>query len=218
MDNNNLWYKTFIAWLPLGAVIVIFSGLVYAAVQQSYRMSANDPQIQVAEDVALAVSNGQAPPDSIVPTQPSADMAKSLSTFLAIYSATGTPIGSSVALDGKLPIPPAGMFDYVRQHGEFKETWEPKPGLRIAAVMVPYNGLQSGFILVGRSLREVEIREANLEKMAAAAGVAAVLITFLLMLYFSKMAVPNGSSGVNTELDKTVGLEHQHDHHSHHEG
>ena len=213
--QKNLVRSVFISWLPLGVAIVIFSGLVYAAVQQNYRMSANDPQIQVAEDVALAVTTGQATPDSIVPAAPTADMAKSLSTFLAIYTATGTPIGSSVALDGKLPVPPSGVFDSVKQHGEDRFTWEPKSGLRIAAVMTQYSGPQSGFILVGRSLREVEIREANLELMAAVAGVAALLITFLLMLYFAKMAAPDNSSA-EAESEKAAGPEHHHEHHEHH--
>lgn len=226
MKDNNVWRKTLVSWLPLGVVIVIFSGLVYAAVQQSYRMSANDPQIQVAEDVSLAVTSGQAPPDSIVPAQPSADMAKSLSTFLAIYNATGTPIGSSVALDGKLPVPPSGVFDSVKLHGEDRFTWQPKPGLRLAAVVVPYSGSQSGFVLVGRSLREVEIREANLEMMAAVAGVAALLITFLLMLYFAKAAAAGDSfepsaslAGIPAPEYRDEGQEHKehhgHDHHHH---
>ena len=111
----------------------------------------------LGEALWLARSAGQAPPDSIVPAQPTADMAKSLSTFLAIYNATGTPIGSSVSLDGKLPVPPSGVFDSVKLHGEDRFTWQPKPGLRLAAVVTQYSGPQSGFVLVGRSLREVEI-------------------------------------------------------------
>ncbi len=213
MIKDNIWKKTFVSWLPLAVVIVIFSGLVYAAVQQNFRMSANDPQIQVAEDVALAVTTGQAPPESIVPAQPTADMAKSLSTFLVIYTATGTPIGASVALDGKLPVPPSGVFDSVKQHGEDRFTWEPKPGLRIAAVVTQYSGPQSGYVLVGRSLREVEIREANLELMAAVAGVAALLITFLLMLYFAKMSAPENSVA-KAEPEKAAEPEHHHEHHS----
>lgn len=138
--DQNVWRKAFISWLPLGIVIVFFSGLVYVAVQQNYRSAANDPQIQVAEDVAFAVSHGQAPPDQIVPAAPTADIAQSLSTFLAIYSATGTPIGASVALDGKLPVPPSGVFDAVKQHGDDRFTWQPKPGLRFAAVMTQYSG------------------------------------------------------------------------------
>ena len=54
--------QTFIAWLPFAIIIVIFSGLVYAIVQQNYRQSANDPQIQIAEDLATAISQGQPSP------------------------------------------------------------------------------------------------------------------------------------------------------------
>src|SRR5689334_10836553 len=107
MEQQNVWQKTFFNWVPLGAAVVIMSGLVYGAVQQTYRQGANDPQIQVAEDVVTAINQGSASPESIVPPQPTADMAGSLSTFLLIYNATGTPVGGSVALNGKIPTPPA---------------------------------------------------------------------------------------------------------------
>ena len=60
MQGKSDWYKGLILWLPLGLVTLILCGLVNLAVQQNYRMSANDPQIQIAEDVADAVSQGKA--------------------------------------------------------------------------------------------------------------------------------------------------------------
>ncbi len=42
-------------WLPLALVIVAMSGLVYLAVQQALRLSANSPQVQMAEDAAAAL-------------------------------------------------------------------------------------------------------------------------------------------------------------------
>jgi len=41
-------------WLPLAIVIKLLCGLVYVAVQQEVRLSANDPQIGMAEDLAAA--------------------------------------------------------------------------------------------------------------------------------------------------------------------
>ena len=61
-QGKNKWYKAFLLWLPLGLVTLILCGLVNLAVQQNYRMSANDPQIQAAEDVAAAISQGKATP------------------------------------------------------------------------------------------------------------------------------------------------------------
>jgi hypothetical protein len=181
--------QTFNAWLPLAVVIVIFSGLAYAAVQQNYRQSANDPQIQIAEDIADAINTGKAQPDSIVSPEPTADISSSLATFAAIYSATGTPVGSSVSLDGKLPTLPSRIFDYARLHKEDHLTWQPKAGVRIAAVVVYFGGANPGFVLVGRSLREIEIREGQTELMSGLAGIIALVLTFIVMLYFTNKAM-----------------------------
>ena len=105
--SKNDWYKVFVLWLPLGLVTLFLCGLVNLAVQQNYRMSANDPQIQAAEDVASAVSQGKATPDELFQGTPT-EMASSLASFIITYTATGTPIVSSVVLDGKTPVCPAG--------------------------------------------------------------------------------------------------------------
>src|ERR1051326_547986 len=102
-NTNKLWKDTFISWLPLAATIVIFAGLVYVAVLQNYRSVSDDPQIQIAEDISMAVSAGKATPDQIVSAAPSQDMTSTLATFVAMYNATGTPLGASVVLNGKLP-------------------------------------------------------------------------------------------------------------------
>src|SRR4051812_42163598 len=125
MKMNKDLTSIFLKWLPLGVAIVMFSGLVYVAVQQNYRALANDPQIQIAQDISNAITQGT-PPDSIVPPNPTVDITQSLAPFVAIYNATGTPIGSSVGVDGKLPVLPGGVFDYVKMHGEERLTWQPK--------------------------------------------------------------------------------------------
>jgi hypothetical protein len=173
-------------WLPLAVTIIIFTGLVAVAVQQNYRMSANDPQIQIAEDVSTAINNGSAAPDAIVSPTPTSDIAASLSAFVTVFSSTTTPIGSSVALNGKLPTLPAGVFSYVNAHGEDRFTWQPQPGLRIAAVVTKYGGAASGYVLAGRSLRDIEVREGQLNIMAAVAGVLALLLSFLIMWWNTK--------------------------------
>ena len=184
MKQNRL-AETFKAWLPFAVVIIILSGLAYVAVQQNYRMSANDPQIQVAEDVSTAIALGQAAPDTIVPATPTQDMTQSLSAFVIIYSATSSPIGSSVGLDGKIPPLPAGVADYASVHGQDRFTWEPKPGVRIAAVVSHFAGPVPGYVLVGRSLKEIEIRENNLTIMTAVAAAIGLVLVFLVLFLVS---------------------------------
>lgn len=194
---------TFNAWLPFAIIIVIFSGLAYAAVQQSYRQSANDPQIQIAEDLATAIAQGQAQPGQIAPAQGTTEIAGTLSPFVLIYNATSTLIGSSALLDGKNPSFPTSVFDYVRAHGEWRQTWQPANGVREAVVVVPYSGGSSGFLVVGRSLKEIEIRENQTEFLSAMAGLIALVLTFIVLLYFTNKSL---KSRVVEELTLDVKL------------
>jgi hypothetical protein len=161
--------NVFRQWLPLAVAITAVCGLVYLAVQQELRQTANDPQIQIAEDAVAALEKG-ATVDSRVPAEKVA-IESSLAPFVMVFDDRGGVLGSSAALHGKTPGLPEGILDYVRGHGQDRVTWQPEPGVRIAAVVVRYQGAQPGFVLAGRSLREVEIRESNMESIAGIAWI-----------------------------------------------
>jgi hypothetical protein len=154
-------------WLPLAFVIVLLCGLVYLAVQQSLRMGANDPQIQMAEDAAAALAVGGTP-ESILPAA-QVDISNSLAPFMVVYSDTGQPLASYGFLHGTAPLLPPSVFDYTHQKGEDRVSWQPESGVRVAAVVVSYGGSQPGFVLTGRSLREVEIREGQIQQITGIA-------------------------------------------------
>jgi len=180
---------TFVSWLPFAIIIVIFSGLAYAVVQQNYRQGANDPQIQIAQDLATAISQGQ-PADQIVPAQGTTELAGTLSPFVMIYSATSTLTGSSALLDGKNPSFPTSVFDYVRVHGQWRQTWQPASNVREAVVVQSYtSGASSGFLVVGRSLKEIEIRENQTQRLSGLAGILALVLTFVVMLWTTNSAM-----------------------------
>ncbi len=63
------------SWIPFAVVLTAVALMVYAAVQQVYRSSANDPQIQMAEDTAARLAAG-ASPETVVAGEP-VDMARS---------------------------------------------------------------------------------------------------------------------------------------------
>ncbi len=199
MVNKATLKETFINWFPLAIVIVIFSGLVYGAVQQSYRQAANDPQIQIAQDLVTAIGQGQ-PVDQIVPPQGTTELSNTLSPFVLIYSASSTIIGSSAVLDGKVPSFPASVLERVKMHGEQRLTWQPRQGVREAVVVTQFTskqpGFESGYIVAGRSLKEVEVREKQLCLMTALAGVISLVLTFLALLYFIVMSKRRGMSGM----------------------
>ena len=162
--------------LLFNAVILsaLASGLalaLYTIPQQVLRQGANDPQIALAGDLAAKLEQGIAPAAAVPAT--SVDMARSLSPFVIVYDDQGHPLASQAQLNGQIPAPPQGVFNNARQHGEARLSWQPvlgrERGVRIAAVVQRVqraDGTPGGFVLAGRSLREVEARELQVSQMA----------------------------------------------------
>ncbi len=151
--DNIVW-----AWLPIGMTVTLLCGLMYVLVQQDIRQSANDPQIQIAQDAAAYLETGGSA-QTMIASVPKVDIANSLAVYMIIYDDKGTVLASSAQLDGKTPELPMGVLDYAREHVQHRITWQPKPGVRSAAVIVRYVDGTHGFVLVGRSLREIEDRK-----------------------------------------------------------
>lgn len=144
-------------------VVTVVVALIYATVQQSYRTAANDPQIQMAEDLSAELGAGKSvaniyPEDTI-------DITHSLSPVVIFYDNSGKPIRSTGYLDGKMCQLPSGVFDHARKMGMHKVTWQPRYDVRMAVVLMHINSSPVEFVAAARSLREVEVREANLTKM-----------------------------------------------------
>ena len=161
-------FGTIRAWLPFALLVSACAGLIYVAVQQDLRQGADDPQIQIAEDAARAIEAG-ASADTIVPKQ-TVDAGVSLAPWVAVYDASGTLVASSGKLDGAaLPIP-QGFFNERTWEAnkihpspagdETRVTWEPETGVRHAVVIIHMIvGPKGGYVVAGRSLRDVETRE-----------------------------------------------------------
>lgn len=160
--------------LSIAAVITVVMGVLYMNVQQGYRTGANDPQIQLAEDISSSIKLGH----SISPflKDDTVDLSKSLSPFFILYDNDGKPIQSSALLNGKVPQLPAGVLDYVKVHDEDRITWQPQPGARLATVIKKTGSSPVAFVAVGRSLKEVEVRESNLRTTVAGGWIVCMLI------------------------------------------
>ncbi len=174
--------------IPLLVAITLIYGAIYVIAQQTYRMGANDPQIQLAEDAALSLQGGQ-PVSSVVPS-PKVDIGRSLSPYLVVYDDAGKPVAGSGRLHDQLPTLPAGVFDYTRSHGEDRLSWQPEVGVRSAVVIVHYAGTQPGFVMAGRSLREVENRLDQLLLQVGAGWVGTVFITFVVVVFVELLFRP----------------------------
>src|SRR5207249_4377544 len=72
------------------AIITLIFGVIYAETRQSLRQSANDPQIQMAEDAAVQLS-ADINPNEVLP-QGRVDLSTSLSPFIIVYDEAGQPV------------------------------------------------------------------------------------------------------------------------------
>jgi len=174
-------------WLPLAVAVTGVCGLVYLAVQQELRRYADDPQIQLAEDAAYAIETGasvesQVPGDRI-------PIERSCAPFITVFDDRGEVLRSSGLLHGLLRGLPVGVLEYVRRHGEERVTWQPERGVRIAAVVVRYGGERPGFVLAGRSLREIEKRESAAATEAAIAWILTMAAS-LVVAVLAEMLIP----------------------------
>ena len=163
-------HRAFAIFLPSAVLATALCGLVYTVVQQDLRTGANDPQEQLAEDVAARLDVGAAPSSVVGPTQ--VDVARSLAPFIVVYDKTGVALASDGVLDGKPPMLPAGVLESATATGRDAVTWQPREGVRVATVTIPWNG---GTVTSGRSLRLVEERESAMEVIVAAAWVAMLI-------------------------------------------
>ena len=159
-------------------LVTIFAAVVYGAIQHVFRMSANDPQIQLAQDTAQLISRGK----DIKFGDDKVDIAKSLAPYIVVFDSSLKPTLSSGVLDGKMPVLPQGVFDYAGKNGENRFTWQPKSGVRSAVVLVSFSGKKQGFVMAGRSLREVEKREDDLLIEVGTGWVAALVFATLPFL------------------------------------
>jgi hypothetical protein len=197
--------------LVLASLATVLALALNTIPQQVLRLGANDPQIALADDLVAKLEQGIALADAIPPA--TIDMARSLTPFVIAYDDQGHPLASQARLDGVIPSPPNGVFDYVRQHGQYRVTWQPilgttsnkdqksafnggtppRQGVRIAAVIQRVqlaNGTAGGFVLAGRNMREVENREHLVGQLALLAWIAMLGLIFVATAAFGWFTRP----------------------------
>ena len=164
-------------WIYSAIAVSGVCSLVYVAGQQNYRQSANDPQIQIAEDSAARLAAGDVPASLVNRNVPLEDLQTSLLPWVAVYDSSGLLLESSAQLSGAPPQLPKGVFDVqakpvidgpVWNNGEDRITWQPEAGVRQAVVLVQTSD-KKYFVASGRSLRESEVRVSQLGFLVAAA-------------------------------------------------
>jgi len=159
----NKFTQLFKSWFAYAAAITLICGIIYITVQQGYRQSANDPQFQLAEDAANAISKG-AEPKVVVGAGPAIEISQSLSPFLIIYNSNGSIAAGNATLDGNTPKLPQGVIDGASRNGMKAVSWQPREGVRQATVSIRAKGY---VVVAGRSLRITEERISMLGQQVA---------------------------------------------------
>jgi len=155
-------YSSYIPLVGVALVIIIIFVTMYCVVRYVGRTDANIPQIQIAEDGASQL-NSNLTPQSLVGS--SVDISKSLASFTNVYDPTGRTVTGAGYLDGRIAVPPKGTLLAAKDQPYHSVTWQPKPGVRIAAVVVK---AKNYYVLSGRSLAEVEKNQSQVAMLAFA--------------------------------------------------
>jgi hypothetical protein len=165
--RSTFFRRSLAIFLPLAGLLTIAAFLVYGAVQHVYRTSANDPQMQIATDDVLSLNAGASP--RRIASGLAVDLARSLAVHTTVFDRGDRVLASTARLDGAVPTPPNRVMDDVMRNGSHWLSWQPRPGVRVAAVVMPWRG---GTVLVGRSLAPIEDRETSLLQFCRAAWLA----------------------------------------------
>jgi hypothetical protein len=179
-------------WLPLALISTAVCFLVFISIQQTNRQDANDPQVQLTQDAAAALSNGETF-GSLFPGK-RVDIKISLAPFVIVYDSAGKPIAGSGLLSGALPEIPFGVLENAKLNGENRVTWQPETDVRIASVVVPIKTPGSGFVVAGRSLREVETRVNEIQLFAGLTLIGLLLGTLLIVIFSEFFLIRPGKS------------------------
>src|SRR3954470_11132108 len=103
-------------WLAiLGAATLVLIGS-YAMVQQSTRLGANDIPTIEAQNLEQLLKKGTTPEEAV--SDNAVDLGSgALAPFAIVTDDSYHVVASSASLDGKTPLPPAGVFKYTKVHG-----------------------------------------------------------------------------------------------------
>lgn len=187
VQTPTLLQDLFFRWLPLGFAITMLTGLIYVAVQQNYRQNANDNQIEIISGLVEPLAQGQSP--EALNSAQKQDISKTLSPFVMVFNDKGKVVASTADLNGSVPTVPSGMLEAAKAKGQSRVTWQPAPGVREATVINYYKGKSTGYVLVGKSLTEVEKRVNELTKMVFITWLFTMIGSFVLA-YLIETASP----------------------------
>jgi hypothetical protein len=171
--------RTFLAVMGTATIIL---GTAYTMVQQSTRLSANDIPLSLSQSVKNELDSGSSANDVI--TTQMVNVANNNNPFVIITDDSKHVLASTATLNGKTPLPPAGVFTYTDAHGTDHFTWQPADNVRLATRVVTYGtkNQDAGFIITGQSLSPYEERINVYGELALAAWFATLALNYLILV------------------------------------
>ena len=168
-------------WLALVGTATLILGACYVMLQQSTRLAANDQPVALAQTIKTQLDNGAAPNDVV--SMQNINLRTNNNTFAVITDAEQHVLASSASLDGQSPLPPVGVFSYMKTHSSDTFTWQPASKVRLATYVIAYAGSGgAGYIITGQSLAEPEKRIDIYTSLALAAWLAVIAWASLTLL------------------------------------
>jgi hypothetical protein len=164
-------------WVTGVLLITVAACLAWLSYGLSLRNGADRQPLRLAAAAAGQLASGS-PPGSVLPA--AIDMASAPAPFIIVFDSQHRVLASSGHLNGRTPGLPAGVLAWVTAHGQDRITWQPRPGLREAAVIEPYRGLRPGFVLAAQSLQDISSQQRSLTWSVAYMWLAAFAISFLI--------------------------------------
>jgi len=176
------------AWLPIAVTATILIGFVYAALQQTIRLSYNWPQVDIVNDASYQLTHGMTVDALLKKYSLTTPIDTTGSAFLNVYSEDGRAMGGDGYLDGQLATPPVGYLQNSDSSPSYHaQTWAPQPDVRIAAVAQRVAiGNQTLFLVAGRNLN-------NPEQLTSYLLLVSGLIwagTIMISLFFAALSLP----------------------------
>ena len=162
--------RKLLPWILTLLILIVSFGTIYSAVQQAQRSGVNDPQIQIAQDVAYDLDRGEI---ASVVIGKRVDMAKSLAPFTIIYDKKGNLVLGSGYLNGKVPKIDKGVLEASKGKDYNAVTWQPAKDTRIAAVSVES---KKYYVLSGRNMKQVENNIGNTTQVVLLGLIVSIIL------------------------------------------
>lgn len=177
-------------WLAVVGTATLVLGVTYVMLQQSTRLASDDIPLSTAQTVKHALENGSEPVDTVPAIK--TNLREDNTVFVTITDDSRRILASSALLNGKSPLPPAGVFDFTKKNGSDHFTWQPASSVRLATRVITYSASSgsNGFIITGQSLAQPEKRIDTYTLFSAITWLAVVGWTSFVLLMPSKKLGP----------------------------